>query len=244
MSIILNEIIAIESSHALSSMPRSDNAALELIPTMALHDVFTYKGMLGNSHRFTHNDTGHTVALQPVFFLDSDRFYYTLKGTPAEKTALFVNSPTAMKALFENKTINVKVGTIFDQYRENLEDSRFYIVTSNTGQEYSIFKSTCIRICDIEKDSHKAPLLKVDIAEPKTVAPPVIEPLTFNRCISLNGFEFSSTENADAAEKFVRDLNELIHSATFSTTRDAENAFALAKSLGAFTAELDTTTGE
>ena len=230
MSINLDSVLAIESTYALATLPRSDNAALVVIPTLAIRDKFIYKGMLGNAHRFRHVETGHTVALQPVFFLDSDRFYYTLKGPSSAKTALFVNTPTNAKELFGNKTTATKAGTIFTEYREDPDDKRFYIITTNNGSEYSVFQTSCIRICDIEKENESKPKLKLH-AQSTMIKE---NSLTFNRGITLNGLEFSSAKDADNAEQFVRQLHELIHSASFTTTNDAQNALALAKSMGAF----------
>lgn len=230
MSIILTSVLVVGTTYDLTTLPRVDNAIWQMIPQLKLHDLFVYKGIEGSSHRFQHTATGKIVILQAVFFLNSDRFYYAKKGSTTEKTALFVSVPAKARETLGKRIMHAQAGTVFSEYREDKVNKKF-IITANNGVEYSVHQTSCIRICDIESEDKKP--------EPKVPAAlPVVEDasLSFTRQVSvtLNGMEFSSVHDADAAENLIREMHTLINSVQFTTSQDAINAFKLAKILGAF----------
>lgn len=224
----LKSVFVINGVYPITSLPRSSNDVWGKIPDLSLNDEFVFTGTYNAALcNFKHIKTGITHAFSSILFLNSDRYYQSPLKT---STALFVACPTNIIA-YNNpkKRIKVSPGTIFTSFENT--STKFYLVTTNTGEVFQIYKSAVRTLADIEHEE----LVKDEVKEIKEVSPIPIsskQSLEFTRSIVVNGFEFSTEEDAKKAETFVIKMNELLNSITFSSTTDTENALALAKSMG------------
>ena len=227
MSVILDNVFVVESVYRLTALPRADNGIFKLLPNLSLNDEFIYTGnSYGSSMYMKHVSSGLEFPLMLALFVDNNRFYYTSKNDL--KSALFVHTPTRITAYDGPRTtIEIKPGTIFETF-ENTPDNN-YLVKVNNGKVYQVSKSAVTKIVDIEKEYNPMPKTKVEGTPEITDAVPT---LSFDRSVTLNGFTFSSSLDADRAEKLIRELHILINSIEFSTATDTENALNLAKTMG------------
>ena len=224
----LESVFIVNGVYPITSLPRSSNDVWVKIPDLSLNDEFvftgTYHAALCN---FKHIKTGIIHAFSSSLFLNSDRYYQSHLKT---STALFVACSTNIIAYNNpNKRVNVSPGTIFTSFENT--STKFYLVTTNNGEVFQIYKSAVRTLADIEYEEP----VKDEVKEIIEVSPTLVESkqsLEFTRSIVVNGFEFSTEEDAKKAENFVIKMNELVNSMTFSSTKDTENALALAKSMG------------
>lgn len=227
MSIVLDHTLVINSVYALTTLPRKDNQIWDLIKGLKAGDKFKYVGTDGNQQRFQHILTGTYVILMPVFFLDSDTYFYSTKQESDANPALHVKYTTYLKELYGNKTTQVTVGTIFTKFRQAPDNPTKFIITANNGSEFTISASACVRIYDIEGEQ---PVSIVQPVKDKAVDTNT-SGLSFDRSVTLNGVTFSSFKDADTAEGLVRQIHDLLHTVQFSTTEDTRSALHLVKEM-------------
>lgn len=228
MSVILDNVFVVDSLYRLTSLPRADNGIFKLLPSLSLNDEFIYTGnSYGSSMYMKHTATGVEFPLMLALFVDNNRFYYTSKNDL--KSALFVHTATRIVAYDGPRTTKeISPGTIFESF-ENTADNN-YLVKVNNGKIYQINKSAVTKIVDIEKEHTKMP--ESNSNETTELTTSKVSELSFERSVTLNGFTFSSSHDADQAEKLIHNLHLLINSVEFSTVNDTQNALNLAKTMG------------
>lgn len=233
MSVILENKFVEGNSYSLTTLPRKGNGIWTHIPELTLNDKFIFTGEFeGHSAIMRHTRTGISFPLKLFLFIDSGRFYYTLKDD--RKTALFVLSPTRITLFGDRKKSHkIEAGVIFDI----VENTAYgFLVKAQDGKMYDISNSAVVRLVDIDKEYAKTEEVHVSPVISEANVPVVQEikeePLGFKRSIILNDLEFSSSRDADLAEELVTKVSLIINSLEFSTTKDAENALKLARQMG------------
>ena len=224
MSVILENVFVKDSRYSLTTLPRQDNGIWKQIKNLSLKDTFIYTGdFQGTSAIMTHTGTGISYPLMLALFVDSNRFYHSSKVE--DKTALVVISPTRISPFDGPRNlVDVLPGTIFESYEST--STNYYLVKAKNGKMYHVSKSVVVKLVDIENEVSS-------VVVDKTPKPEVTEnSLNFSRSVTLNGFEFSSSRDADLAETLITKINHLINSIEFSTVTDTENALKLAKQMG------------
>lgn len=174
MSVILNNVLEVGKSYKLTQHPNKKHIKYHELKDM-VGQLFTYKGNTTSARRAEFEHLGDTYYLNPVLFLDSDRFYNDPGSSKVTTTAIMVVRNCKISQFNDKyKKREVKTGTIFDNVEANGE--QHLLVTTNNGTKYTIAKHIVMPIFDIESEK-KSENISTDI-EP--LSPEVVNQALLN----------------------------------------------------------------
>lgn len=150
MSVILDNVLEIGKSYKMTQHPNKKHIKYHELKDM-VGQMFTYKGDTTSARRAEFEHLGDTYYLNPVLFLDSDRFYNDPGSSKANTTAIMVVRNCKIGQFNDKyKKREVKTGTIFDNVEPHGE--QHLLVTTNNGTKYTIAKHIVMPIFDIESE--------------------------------------------------------------------------------------------